>query len=356
MPCLVRRAKSTVMLEAVGSFELSDYIHALSFAPAGDRLAACAASGQVGVWHIPGLARACVTKGHAEGALSLAWEAKGALLATGGEDGVVRVWDPNRGEERAVLLVGASRDWVSHLLWHRESGMLAAAAGKTVRMWTPLANSTFRQSAEIATHKTTVSALVWAPKGAGVISACHGGAWLWKVGKERPVRPFPYGGAPIALAVSPDGRYLASGNLDSSVHLWHIETEQNWGISGYPSKVRMVAFDVPNRYIVTVAGEDLVLWDAKKFEGSSGKLLKGHRGWIQGLACHPQASLVATVGEDGLLHLWEPPSSKPIVAAEVNKAGGLSAVAWDGRGQWLATGASHGTITLFRVDGLRTAA
>jgi WD40 repeat protein len=189
-----------------------------------------------------------------------------------------------------------------------------------------------------------------------LISACHGGAWLWKVGKDQPVRPFPYDGAPIALAVSPDGRYLASGNLDSSVHLWRMDNEQNWQMSGYPSKVRMVAFDAPNRYIVTVTGEDLVLWDAKKFEGSSGKLLKGHLGWIQGLACHPRESLAATVGEDGLLHLWELKSNKPIVAAEVNKTGGLSAVAWDSRGRWLATGASHGTVTLFRVDGIGGAA
>jgi hypothetical protein len=48
----------------------------------------------------------------------------------------------------------------------------------------------------------------------------------------------------------------------------------------------------------------------KKFEGTGGRLFKGHLGWIREIACHPNLALVATVGEEGLLCIWEPQTAR----------------------------------------------
>ena len=81
-------------------------------------------------------------------------------------------------------------------------------------------------------------------------------------------------------------------------------------------------------------------------------LFKGHLGWIQEIACHPNRALVATVGEDGLLCIWEPQTAKPILSQEVNKSGGLSSVDWSPQGTWLATGTNDGVVSLFSVEGI----
>ena len=158
---------------------------------------------------------------------------------------------------------------------------------------------------------------------------------------------FPYEGALQSLSISSNGQYLAAGNLDGSVHLWSLSTEQNWHMGGYPCKVGHVVFDPYGESLWTAAGPDLVTWSAQNFEGSSGQPLDSHLGWIQAIACHPRQRVVATVGEDGLLCLWEPGKAKPRVSQELRVSGGLSCVAWSPTDVCLAVGADDGTVELF---------
>lgn len=348
----VGKRRAAVALTPIGRALLGDYVHCVAFDAGGARLAACAASGEVAVWATPSLKSVCDLKGHQPSALTLAWHPQRPEVATGGQDGVLRLWNGESGEERATLPVGGPGSWVEHLAWSPDGGWLAASAGKTLRIWKIDPASPPQPAAEVPAYKTTISAVTWMPRGEGVIASAYGGAWLWKVGQEKPVRSFPYDGALLTIAVSPSGEYLASGNLDGSVHLFRTDSHQHWHMSGYPVKVTAVRFDHHGRNLFTVSGPSLVVWSMNQFEGTSGRLFKGHLGWIQDITCHPNRSLVATVGEEGLLCLWEPQTTTPLVSQEVNKAGGLSCVAWDANGQWLAIGASDGGVSLFAVHGL----
>ena len=351
MPRLAKR-QAAVTLSPIGQALLSDYVHRLSFAPGGKRFAACSASGQVAVWETASLSPVCELKGHQQSALTLAWHPKRQELASGWQDGVVRIWNAETGEERAVFRVGANGSWVEHLAWSPDGQFLAASAGKMLRIWSIGSSSIPQLAAEVPAYKTTISAVTWMPRGGGIVASAYGGAWLWKMGQEKPVRPFPYDGALLTIAVSPSGEYLASGNLDGSVHLFRTDSDQNWHMSGYPVKVTSVRFDHNGLNLFTASGPSLVSWNMKKFEGTGGRLFKGHLGWIQEIACHPSRSIVATVGEDGLLCLWEPQTTKPLLNQEVNKVGGLSCVAWSTTDSWLATGASDGMVSLFSVHGI----
>jgi len=351
MPRLAKR-QTAVTLSPIGRAILGDYVHRVAFVSDGTRFSACSVSGQVAVWETASLKPVCELKGHQQSALVLAWHPKRKELATGGQDGLIRLWNTDTGEERAMLPLGAKSSWVEHLAWSPDGQFLAALAGKTLRIWSINPTNTPQLAAEVPAYKTTISAVTWMPRGGGVLASAYGGAWLWKIGQEKPVRPFPYDGALLTIAVSPSGEYLASGNLDGSVHLFCTDSDQNWHMSGYPMKVTSVRFDHNGLNLFTASGPSLVAWNMKKFEGTGGRLFKGHLGWIQEIACHPNHSLVATVGEDGLLCLWEPLTTKPLLSQEVNKAGGLSCVAWGPNGQWLATGASDGGVSLFSVHGV----
>lgn len=351
MPRLAKH-KPVVTLESVGFARLDDYVHHVAFSADGTTLAACSASGQVSIWDVPSLKPTCQLEGHQQSALTLAWHPKRNESATGGQDGVVRLWNVEAGVERAVLPIGGPGAWVEHLGWSPDGQSLAASAGKVLHIWNIGAEGAPQLAAEVPAHKTTISALAWMPRSGGVIASCYGGAWLWKVGGEKPVRPFPYDGALLSIAVNPSGEYLASGNLDGSVHLFRTDSEQNWHMSGYPMKVTSVRFDHDGLNLFTASGPALVAWNMKKFEGTGGRLFKGHLGWIREIACHPHQSVVATAGEDGLLCLWEPQTTKPVLSQEINKSGGLSCVAWSAKGTWLATGTNDGTVSLFSVEGL----
>jgi WD40 repeat protein len=351
MPRLAKR-KPAVTLGSVGYARLDDYVHRVGFSADGTKLAACAASGEVAVWDVSSFKRACQLAGHRQSAQALAWHPSRLELVTGGQDGVVKVWDPETGGARATLEFGGQGAWVENLAWSPDGKLLAASVGKRLRLWDCAAQKEPQLAGEVPAHQTTISALAWMPRGAGILSACYGGAWLWKLGRDKPVRPFPYDGALLSIAVNPNGEYLASGNLDGSVHLFRTDNEQNWHMSGYPMKVTVVCFDHDGQHLFTVSGPDLVAWSMKKFEGTGGRLFKGHVGWIREMASHPSQSCVATAGEDGLLCIWEPQTTKPILSQEVNKSGGLSSVAWSPQGTWLATGTNDGAVSLFSVEGI----
>lgn len=353
MPRLAKR-KPTVSLGSIGYARLDDYVHRVAFSGDGAQLAACAASGQVAVWEVPFFRSEIRLRGHQQSALTLAWHPKRSELATGGQDGVVRLWNAKSGEERAILTVGEQRDWVEHLAWSPDGETLAASAGKVLCLWKISEGDAPRSTTGLPPHKTTISALAWMPRGEGLVSACYRGAWLWQVGKDKPLRAFPYNGALLSIAVSPSGAYLASGNLDGSVHLFRTENQQNWHMSGYPMKVTSVRFDHQGLNLFTASGPAMVAWNMKKFEGTGGRLFKGHLGWIREIACHPSRSLIATAGEDGLLCFWEPQESKPLLSQEANRNGGLSCVAWSPKGAWLATGGTDGVVSLYSVEGLES--
>ncbi|MBL8222792.1 MAG: PD40 domain-containing protein, partial [Bryobacterales bacterium] len=83
------------------------------------------ASGQVSMWKVPSLQPIGDLRGHDQSALTLAWHPSRSELATGGQDGVVRLWGFDSVVERAVLPVAERGSWVEHLAWSPDGRFLA---------------------------------------------------------------------------------------------------------------------------------------------------------------------------------------------------------------------------------------
>ena len=65
------------------------------------------------------------------------------------------------------------------------------------------------------------------------------------------------------VAFSGNGRVLATGMQDGSVHFWYLSSGKDSQMRGYPGKVHLTAWTGNSRYLATNAGNDLVLWDAQ---------------------------------------------------------------------------------------------
>lgn len=116
MPRLAK-SKAIITLGSVGYVTLGDYINRVAFSADGTGLAACSASGQVSIWQVPTVQPLGDLRGHDRSALTLAWHPSRSGLATGGQDGVVRLWGLDASAERAVLPVGEQGSWGEHLAW-----------------------------------------------------------------------------------------------------------------------------------------------------------------------------------------------------------------------------------------------
>src|SRR5262249_54031480 len=124
-------------------------------------------------------------------------------------------------------------------------GILLASAGqdKLVRLW-DVARGELRRS--LPGHADPVGAVAFSPDGDLLASADADVIRLWNVDNFKEVHVFK---APVkgdhaaALAFSREGQYLAAGYANGEVHVFHLSTRQLSGtLSGHTGAVRALAF------------------------------------------------------------------------------------------------------------------
>jgi WD40 repeat protein len=151
------------------------------------------------------------------------------------------------------------------------------------------------------------------------------------------------------LAWSPDGKYLATGDQDCSVHFWIVRLGEDLQMSGYPRKVRELAWDSASRFLATGGGAVPSVWDCsgKGPAGTTPRQFKGHDAAVNALAYQHAGPLLASGGEDGLLAVWQPTKSKKPLAVSVQDSG-LTCLAWSPDDKRLAAGQESGRVVVFQ--------
>jgi len=239
-------------LEKHWAAQIEDYVIDLDWSPDGSLLAAAAGSGPLVLLATEGGGRLHVLQGHETGTNCLSFSPEGRFLASGGQDGTVKIWDAVAGRHAATAAAGPG--WVEQVAWRPQppegagtgagGSLLAAAAGR--RLVLVGSDGSVRHSFPEAPK--TLSALAWEPSGGCVASACFGRIRLWDADDFVLQKELPYANGIHALAWSPDGRWLVSGNQDPSVHLWIPGEDSELHMSGYEGKVKHLSFDHTGRW------------------------------------------------------------------------------------------------------------
>jgi WD40 repeat protein len=209
-------------LRPVWQASVPDHVIGLAWAPTGSHLAAAAVSGPIIVFDANSGKVVHQLKGHGFGTAAIAWQPNGQLLASVGQDNKVRVWDTVSGQEAKALDAGAS--WAEKVVWHPSGQYLATAAGKKAKVWTA-AGDLVR---ELPQQAGTVMDLKWRPSTNHLTLLAYGAATTFDpfTGGD-PVKMLAWKGSPLAMAWSPDGKILAHGNQDSTVHFWYYDASRD---------------------------------------------------------------------------------------------------------------------------------
>lgn len=205
--------------------------------------------------------------------LAAAVHPSGVGIVTGGDDGRV-VWsrieaNPNGGGEVVATLIAELKGkWIEHVAASAASGLIAFTAGKEVHV-RDAADPAF---ARTFTHEKTVSGLAFEPKGRRLASATYGGAQLWyaRIADQKPT-PLKWAGSHIAVAFSPDGKFLISSMQENQLHGWRLSDSKDMRMGGYPSKIKSVAFFDKGNLLVTAGANGAVVWPFAGANGPMGK-------------------------------------------------------------------------------------
>src|SRR6266446_8515977 len=108
-----------------------------------------------------------------------------------------------------------------------------------------------------------------------------------------------------SVAVSPDERWLLTGNEDGTATLWDVATGRALaGFKGHSAPVWSVAFSPDGHRLMTGSGDgDAIVWDSN----TSAQLLrlKGHNAGITSVAFSPDGQRVATGSADESARVWD---------------------------------------------------
>ena len=344
---MLRSRSADNKLRPIWKASLPDHVIGLEWSPDGTHLAAGAIGGPISLFDSANGKLVHLLKGHGFGTAAIAWQPNGQVLASAGLDGKVRLWNSREGTELRVLDGGSG--WVERVRWNAGGTRLAASAGKKVRIW----DATGELVRELPAQAGTVTDLAWRPGTDHLVVLGYGAANIYDPASGELVRTFAWKGSPLALAWSPDGKVLAHGNQDSTVHFWYSDTGADLQMYGYPSKVRELDWDFTSRYLATGGGPMPCLWDCggpKGPEGTKPQMLEGHEENLTAVAFQSRGYLLASAALDGRVFLWQPANMKSPKVGEFRfENEEASVLAWSPDDRSLAAGASSGGVSVIRA-------
>lgn len=330
-------------LERRARLDLGDYPVDAAWSP--DAAALVLAGGEGSVQWIDIAAATTQTLGaHAGGALAIGWQSAGNRFATSGQDGEVRLWDART---RQARVIHTASEWSEHLAFAGHGRLLAVATGRQITIY----DADGAEQIRFGEHAGNIAALAWKPKSSELAAVGNGGARVHRV-QPAPAqsRDHPWKGACLTASFSPDGRVLASGLQDGSVHFWYLAAGTQSEMKGYGSRVTCTGWSANGRQLVTAADDQIVIWDfgGRGPEGSEPLQLRGHTGRLTQLQCQPQGPHFVSGARDRRLLLWQPALSREPLDADL-LGEEIALLRWSNNGQLLAAADRGGVLTIYAL-------
>ncbi|WP_020113743.1 NB-ARC domain-containing protein [Streptomyces bottropensis] len=281
-------------------------VYEMAFSPDDTRLATGDNDGAVRIWNLATGATLHTPPGPGGAVFAVAFSPDGARLASGDLDSTVRIWDPATGATLHTLTGHAGEVYA---VAFSPDGTRFATGGtdSTVRIWDPATGATL--------HTLT-----------GHAGEVH------------------------AVAFSPDGTRLATGGTDSTVRIWDPATGATLHtLTGHAYAVFAVAFSPDGTRLATGGTDGTVrIWDPAT--GATLHTPPGPGGVVYAVAFSPDGTRFATGGTDSTVRIWDPATGATLHTL-TGHAGEVHAVAFSPDGTRLATGDSRGTVRIWNLAG-----
>ncbi|MDR3633011.1 MAG: protein kinase [Isosphaeraceae bacterium] len=314
-----------------------DGVRALAYSPDGGTLAATLQSGDLYVYRVVDNAMPTMSfsTAHGSAAPGLAFGPQGETLATGGEDGTVKLWTlssvsispPAR---QAIPLqdpLATFRDGMGERVWSAvfapDGKTLAACysvnvnedsaigdGGGGLALWDPIVGNL--RTTIMAPH--VIRGVAFAPDGQRLATAEFDQAVCLRSASDgRVLKTFPVSSKGTnAVSFSRDGHLLAAAGLDEVVYVWEVETGREVArLKEHIGPVHTVAFSPDGNLLASGGADgDVLLWNL-----TTGKIrlsLEGHEGAVEQLAFSPDGKTLATASWDQTVKLWRVLTGKEV--------------------------------------------
>ncbi len=248
------------------------YAYTLVFSPDGTRVATGGEDGLTRLWDTSTGAMTALCRGHTRKVMSVAFRRDGLRLATASADGTVRQWDSTSGREVEPSYDRHTGEVMTAKYSADGAWIASGGTDRTVRVW----GAADRQDIVVLQgHTGDVRDLEFIDDGRRLASASQmptlghleqqdGTVRFWEIGRHGAASVLRGHTSYIyPVEYSPDGRWIASGSWDNTVRLWDALTGETAAILPHPGNIRALAFSPDSSWLVSACftDPDCRIWD-----------------------------------------------------------------------------------------------
>jgi WD40 repeat protein len=171
---------------------------------------------------------------------------------------------------------------------------------------------------------------------------------VWNLKDYTKEMSFPLPTSTKALAFSPDGLKLASGDRNSTIRMWYLTAQIPIAVTGHHGTVHALAYS-PDGTRLASAGSDGTarVWNLDDLDAEPLQLVE-HKGAIYSVAFSPDGKSLATAGWDGTVRVWDVTKGTQIQTFRPQQ-GDVWSVSFGNGGKWLAF-AVQDTVRVWEVE------
>lgn len=252
---------------------------------------------------------AALMKGGEEGAAIVAGKADESLLVKflegrSGRGGKNEFMPPGKREKLKAEEIALIKAWIN-----------AGAKGPLVAEAKPMRKVITPKIAPTVPPKRSIQAVAFSPKVQLIATARYGEVELLNPATKEVVRKLSgFTGKVNAVAFSPDGETVYAAGGEAGI----VGIVRNWKTSdgsplrsfeGHTDAAYALAVSPDGKFIATGAYDQKIrLWDTAT--GKEVALLKGHNGAVNGLSFRPDGKVLASASADRTVKLWSIPNGQ----------------------------------------------